>query len=243
MTYAEELFGSKSKSILDTICNELALEENLEILFRALFGSGDDDFVKFIISISEKYEYFDMDISLLEERMNKLYSNPESQKSLMHSVLCRILKKPQNKMQNINLTNVQEIVLKNYFWEYLGIAAKKCLSQSKHGDIFDEATFYCAIGNCCEKVLMAYSSCRRGFNKHCDGFSLGKLPLLNMLLHKNHSYSRPRTQKKQLTRITKQAKKIIVCYKAMHKNGGYFSQGRHDVPEGFIGIIKRTYLK
>lgn len=126
------------------------------------------------------------------------------------------------------------------FWTIYPKAVKKCMG-IKHCTSTIE---YNELLDIC-KITEHQST----YNKNIDAFNIDSATYkrddtkgLDLILHKNHSFKRPRIQKKHISRVKKKIDKLLVLYKGSFRDGGIFNNDRHNIPERFIdSVINRFY--
>ena len=121
------------------------------------------------------------------------------------------------------------------FWSLFPKAVKKCLSRN----------LYSATVN--SNLISGYQhgvveKCVAGFNIDAATYSRTSESGLHLFLHKRYYSKKIRTQKKNVSRVRRQIRKIIMLYKSKYPAGRAFIKGLDNLPDDFIRAVRRIYF-
>lgn len=207
----------------------------LDVLFSKEKGIDSAELISFIKERAVIYSsQYDIDTNKnIAEYIDQLSTDNYKQESFVLQLGAEL---------SSQITSSQsELTKLNYmiFWSMFAIAEKKCIG-SPTVKITDIPYYFNMLPPLTTEQKKAHTSCIKAFNLNADSFSLKKNSHLRLFLHPFHSKNkRLRTKKKNLQRVLKNTKKIMLVNKINHRKNSYniFSGKSHIVPEQFTKMI------
>lgn len=225
--------------IKDAISDDNA-DRLLDVLFSKEKGIDSVELISFIKERAAIYSFkYDIDTNKnIAEYIEQLSTDNCKQESFVLQLGAEL--SSQITPSQSELTKLNYIV----FWSMFAIAEKKCIGLP-NVEITDIPYFFNMLPPLTSKQKDAHNSCIKAFNLNADSFSLKNNSLLRLFLHPFHSKNkRLRTKKKNLHRVLKTTKKIMLVNKINHRKNSYniFSGKSYIVPDQFTKIIIDLFL-
>jgi len=229
----QDYFDSKCKDILAS----LLTDDNIELLYLFIFDQS-----KYQIEISNQicdiFLDFDSDYSENEIRLflKEFFSSDDNMRQFCYELGDVLTTQVFNSDYSGSTTERQlmQYIQTGIFWSLFPKAVKKCLNRNLY-----TATIKSDIVNGYPQE--AIQKCVSGFNSDANTYKLAAEPGLNTLLHKRHYAKRLRTQKKNITRVRKRIKKVVLLYKSKYPRGNAFNNKLNELPDEFISIIRKLF--
>jgi nickel-dependent lactate racemase len=114
------------------------------------------------------------------------------------------------------------------------VAAKKCLSPRYHKSTI-------TTDNLSDYPETVIALCAKGFDTDVTGKNFSNVEGLDIFLHRRHQYKKLKTQKKQISRVLKRTKRVMLLYKTEAYNTKEFKGKRAEVPEAFLREVKSHF--
>lgn len=142
----------------------------------------------------------------------------------------------------------QLIMLARSFWLLFPIAIKKCIKSPRV--IYDKDKYLACINSTFGPELNrhqidAHEECITSFNKNSDDYTFDSFPLLKVFFisHSIRPYKRARAKKKQIHRVLRRTKKIMITYKMIDSPFAQLFENKvYLVPDQFAKTIIAKYL-
>lgn len=228
--------------MMKQIVRYLCSEEFISSFIDSLYTDDQGKMLQTIQLIGELENYWGNDKSAFMETFSRLLNDSRSYKSFLYDIQVEVgfVDNPLDYTKAINRTNVLHMINQNAYWKVLAIATKKCIGNNKKGIDWSKLESSAkAISPYSDGPYTIFSNV---FNGDCTCYNIANIPHLGLMLHKKHHYKQHRKQKKQISRVYKRARKIMLAYKLYVPTEGYFSSQRHMLPETFIKFIRAEYF-
>lgn len=131
--------------------------------------------------------------------------------------------------------DLMKYIRTNNFWIVLPKAIKKCLNSNLYSATIDQDILNGYPNAIIGKIIS-------GFNVDANSYKRDTEPGLHLLLHKKYYHKKARIQKKNITRVRRQARKIVMLYMTKYPRGRAFVNGLEKLPDEFIVAIRRKYF-
>ena len=236
-TFCDSLTTDMMKEIISEICTE----EHLSNFIDGFYTSNKEKMELIFQTIAQKADYWKCDFVDINKSINKLLNNNRYFLAFL-SDLQEAICATDNSVDyssKICLGTVLNMTQINAFWKVLSVATKKCVNNKTIPLNWDKLEV--EAEKVCRVFREPYDIFKNTFVSNSYGYNYKNLPCLGMLLHKNHCYKQIKRQKKQLTRLKKQANKIVLAYKLFLQNGTYFAYRKHLLPDLFNEFIRSEY--
>lgn len=228
-------FDSDVEPVLRFIADESRVDDLLDAIYQRA-GNLEDSIVKYLSDC-----VFPSDVLYAREVVSYLTKNKDGCRSSFLIRLFVLLRDTidleqidPNKKKNLLILINQEL-----FWIMYGISIKKCLGVGHATKQIPNSEFFQVLPDDINSFQQdAHKDTLESFNTDVRRYSFRRTPDLKYFLHPIHSNKSPNTKKKNIHRVEKRAKRIMLLY-GLKQNGDMFNQGRHMVPKQFAsGIIK-----
>lgn len=227
----------------DIIIQDAISDDNVDRLLDVLFskeeGINNVELISFIKERASMYSSkYDIDTNKnITEYIDQLSADNCKQESFILQLGAEL---------SGQITSSQsELTKLNYrlFWSMFAIAEKKCIGSPTVK--ITNTSYFKMFSPLTSEQEKAHTFCINAFNLNADSFSLKKDSNLRLFLHPFHSKNKKlRTKKKNLHRVLKTTKKIMLVNKINHRKNSYniFSGKSYIVPEQFTKLIVDLFL-
>lgn len=229
------------KFIVYDLLKEDNIDQALEVIFSYNEALNQDSIIELVNKRFNKYRStINGDFSnAIEKYINKMQRS-SSARELFITRFSKILTE--------ELDAGQLMMLARSFWLLFPIAIKKCIKLPEV--IYDKDEYLDCINNVFGPGLNrhqmdTHEECITSFNKNADDYTFDSFPLLTVFFksHNIKSYKRARAKKKQVHRVLRRTKKIMITYKIIDNAYAHlFDNKVYLVPDQFSKTIIAKYL-
>lgn len=236
--YHSSVFKNKAEEIFEYIVAQVCSDGYVSEFTDYLIAGDLDKQIDCICTISRKQNYWSFDAGIFSNEIKTLMHRQNSHNHFLLDILKFIKSSETSKgyAKNIDHQNVMLILQENAYWITLAVAVRKCLPNKEIK--CDWHKLHCHVSEKCPSAKDACMICTSTFDNAHTYYNRKNLPHLDLMLHRRHSYKKPRTQKKQISRVYKRAKKIMLFSQIHTKKNTYFAKKQHMLPELFVTHVR-----
>lgn len=156
----------------------------------------------------------------------------------LSKIACDYLTSEYNGQYSSDIINM--IVVRELFWRLYPKAVKKAIGLSNSTETVSASDFESYSSDKTKKQYWDESI--KSFNIDANTYNLKDTKYLDIFLHTRHNNKKHRIQKKQLSRVEKRVRKVMIHYHISSNNRSALKYGRDEIPISFIRGVRKKYF-